>query len=164
MPPRMVDPATIQLRPVRGTVRIGGEPIASRLIFRAPALLRSVTTSSNDEGEFQALLPDAGTEDWNVTVSIAELSVNRVVKVTVPKNEDQSIAIDLPAWTVTGIVVKADGTPVSGAIVDVVGDDEMPFTQTMSIEDERSCWRQLPMVRTRSKPAPQHSARAISPK
>lgn len=124
----------IEMRRIHGTVRLGENPVSALLMFTSPSL-RAVSTASDDKGKFDVVLPDSTATEWKVWVSVPDLRIKRETKVTLSPQGTDEVAIDLPVRTLAGTVVDADGAPVSGAIVDIVGDGELQFTQTIAEDD-----------------------------
>lgn len=104
---------------VRGTVRLGKEPLAASLFFGGKHGEIRVEARSNEEGEFSLVLPRRG--DWGLAISAAEPIVERVLRAVAvspkPGTEEALLSLRLPATVVRGVVVDEAGAPVAGANV-----------------------------------------------
>ena len=101
---------------VVGTVRLGEEPLASRLFFggkRGRGGIK-IEAESDAEGQFSIVLPRGGT--WTVDVEADDPPVNAAgLEVEVRRRRD--VEIEIPDTAIRGTVVDDDGRPVSGAWV-----------------------------------------------
>ncbi|MCD4749013.1 MAG: carboxypeptidase-like regulatory domain-containing protein, partial [Thermoanaerobaculales bacterium] len=104
---------------VRGTVSLGGEPIAAHLWFGGRYGELIVEVEADNDGEFEVTLPHKG--QWQVDVHDYELRVDTCgIEVEIDPNGDSGIAdveIELPGTELYGKVVDERGEPVSLAQV-----------------------------------------------
>jgi hypothetical protein len=91
---------------VKGTLRLGGEPLAATLWFGSRFGAERVKMTSSAEGAFKGALPRRG--KWALDVESSELSLMTMADVTVP-DDDEPLDIDLPDTTLSGWVVGSDG-------------------------------------------------------
>lgn len=143
-PGRGLELIDLPLIEVRGTVRLGDEPLATRVAF-ARHDGRQVRFLSDEEGRFEGSLPEPG--KWLVGV---ELEGGRqavpVGPVEVRKAEGKSwaeVEIVLPDTRVAGLVVDEDGRPVAGAKVLATlfgGTKQGASGQTETASDGRFEW------------------------
>ena len=115
-PPLEID---IPFVKVRGTLRLGQEPLAARLYFGGQHGQIRVEARSNEKGEFTLVLPRRG--DWDLAVSAAEPPVERSLRAVAvspkPGSEEALLSLRLPATVVRGVVENEAGAPVAGANV-----------------------------------------------
>lgn len=106
---------------VRGTIRVGEEPLEAELRFESND--GRVTMTSDASGTFAGTLPNEGT--WQVQVSPAHARQRmrvRKLDVRVPEGETAApVEIELPGGRIEGIVIDDDRRPVADVEVLVWG-------------------------------------------
>ncbi|HEX6861322.1 MAG TPA: hypothetical protein VF414_00820 [Thermoanaerobaculia bacterium] len=108
-------PITLNLLWVDGTVHLGDEPVAGRLLFRGDGGVE-IKMTSNEGGRFEGPLPKAG--NWRVDIEGDEPRLKSKTTVEIkPKGSRASVAIEIPNTVVSGRVVDSEGKPVRGADV-----------------------------------------------
>lgn len=121
------NPAPIHVRlrvvKVKGTVLLGGEPLAATVNFGGKYGAVRVEARADEKGRFETLLPRAG--EWQVHVASDEPGVEREIpKVLVepkPGTDEAVVDLDLPKTLLRGkVIVAATGAPVPGSIVTAV--------------------------------------------
>ncbi len=116
-------PVELDLVLVSGEVLIGEKRLPSTLRFDRPSGPSRITTSTNDEGEFEVVLP--GTGEWVVNVTSTEPQVKARgiwVDVERPKGSQPAhVVIKLDDTAVFGEVVDEGAVPVAGAVISVFG-------------------------------------------
>lgn len=100
---------TVDLHPVRGTIKLGSDPIAATIWFGGMSGSQRVKMISDAKGAFQGSLPRMGL--WPVEVSGSEPAFRSVARVTV--KQDEPVKISLPDNRVTGWVIGPDGGRLS---------------------------------------------------
>jgi hypothetical protein len=102
---------------VQGRVTLGKEPLAATLWFGGRFGAVRVKMSSDEEGEFEGVLPRSGS--WGVEVQASDPKLDTEAKVDVePDPEgDAKVEIRLPNTYVFGKVVDEAGRPLSRARV-----------------------------------------------
>jgi hypothetical protein len=110
-------PINIDLLWVKGTVRLGDQPVSGRLFFGGRSGAVSIEMPSDADGHFEGPLPKPGS--WQVDIEGAEPALRTFTKVEVkkPKGDHTSVTIDLPDTKVYGRVVDPSGKPAPGADV-----------------------------------------------
>ncbi len=121
--PTFVD---IPLVEIEGYIRLGGEPLAARLVFGSTQGARQVTFVTDDEGRFDGFLPHEGR--WPVDLvaqegpmlhqALSEVEVKRR-----PGKRVVKLGIELPATGLLGEVVKG-GAPVPNAKLVILREHE----------------------------------------
>jgi hypothetical protein len=140
-------PVTLRLpiTRVRGTVKLGSQPLKARLSFGARAGGASVVMDSDDQGGFQGHLPRAGS--WSVQIDAVTPPVSRVLRavaVDPGASGEATVDLTLPTTALSGTVTDTDGRPVR-ALVDLMpGASEDLLTQVWSDADGRYSIRGLP--------------------
>ena len=126
---------------VAGRVRLGAQPLRTRLVFINEAGGEPVTLASDDDGRFQGLLPAApGVLEtrWTVEAHAAHPPINRRLEgVSVrPAAGEAPVWVDLalPMFAVRGTVVSEGGEPESGA--QVTFEDTRSGARTVAATDE----------------------------
>lgn len=105
---------------VRGTVRLGEEPLPATLKFGL------IPLASDAEGRFEGFLPHDGS--WDVEVASTEARIERRLQLEVfekPGKPYAEIEIRVPETTLAGWVVDENGQPVADAIVTAQSLDEI---------------------------------------
>lgn len=106
---------------VRGTVRLGGEPLEALLTFGGVYGWVSVPLESDAEGRFSGALPTVPGQEWEVTIESSRPPVKRTLQRVKPvfdaSEQDAEVLIDLPNNTLAGQVVDETDRPVPKAIV-----------------------------------------------
>lgn len=117
---------TLDPTPIEGALKLGGEPIAGSIYFGGRRGSESVRVEANEEGAFSGTLPRSGS--WVVEIVAKERKVDRWLReVHVRALEGGGpahIALNLPATTLTGRVLRESGAPAAGARVTIVRGDE----------------------------------------
>ncbi len=110
-------PINIDLLWVKGTVRLGDQPVSGRLFFGGRSGAVKIEMSSDTDGRFEGPLPKPG--KWQVEIEGAQPAVKTFTKVEVkkPKGDHASVDIDLPDTKVYGRVVDPSGKPAARAQV-----------------------------------------------
>lgn len=107
---------------VRGSVKIGEQPLAARVTFLDDRGLRLPVRTKAD-GTFVTLLPKIEKDTWpRVEVESTNPFVKRsLTSVTLSGTDSPEASVDLqlPATTVEGTVVDTDGVPLMEAVIDV---------------------------------------------
>ena len=108
---------------LRGTVKLGKEPLAATLWFGGSHGRETIKLDSDRDGTFHGVLPRDGW--WTVDLSSAAPKFEARIRVKVQSDgEDRARAdIDLPATRVYGKVVDDTGHPMPAATVMVSTDD-----------------------------------------
>jgi hypothetical protein len=96
----------VESHDVKGTLRLGGEPLTATLWFGSRFGAERVKMTSNAEGAFSGALPRRG--EWPLDVESSELSLLTMTDVTVPDG-GKTLDIDLPDTTLSGWVIGSDG-------------------------------------------------------
>ncbi|HEX7830153.1 MAG TPA: carboxypeptidase-like regulatory domain-containing protein [Thermoanaerobaculia bacterium] len=109
-------PITIDSEPVRGTVRLGDEPLAAEIIFGTRDGAERVTLTSDEAGAFEGSLPRLGR--WTVEVRSDTENVSAVRLIDIAKDEE--IEIRLADSTIAGRVLDRDGEPAANARIAVI--------------------------------------------
>ncbi len=125
---------TMRVVRVKGSVHLGGEPLAAKVYFGGKFGAVRVEATADEDGRFETMLPKAG--EWLVHVASADPAVEREIpKVPVePKpGTDQAIVdLELPNTLLRGkVIVAATGVPVPKSIVTAVSTGE---TQESSVQ------------------------------
>lgn len=107
----------IEFVPVEGSVSLGDDPVPARLIFGGRFGAQKVTLEANEEGEFEGILPRAGT--WRVDLEATEPALDTRVEVEVeqPREGPAEVLIELPDTEVFGRVVDQRERPMPEAQV-----------------------------------------------
>lgn len=100
---------------VEGIVTLAGEPLAARLYFGGTNGVESIRLRSDAEGRFSGTLPRLG--DWSVDVVARAQAVERKGIQVVVADEEGTVEIALPATSIEGRVVDANGMAVEDAAV-----------------------------------------------
>lgn len=115
-------PITIELGAVkvRGRVTLGSDPLASAtVIFGGRFGAEKVEARTDRDGEYEALLPRAGS--WKVDLTASDPVVNRrfaSLDVPTPKGNKPSVLdIELADTTLSGELRMRDGSPIDKAAV-----------------------------------------------
>ncbi|MCU1228679.1 MAG: hypothetical protein JWO97_1563 [Acidobacteria bacterium] len=105
----------VESHDVKGTLRLGGEPLAGTLWFGSRSGVERVRMTSNAEGKFAGSLPRRG--KWALDVESSEPALMAMSEVTVP-DDGKALEIDLPDTKLSGWVVGSDGQrSSSGSVV-----------------------------------------------
>lgn len=110
---------SLDLVPVEGEVRLGAEPLPSRLIFHDRNAV-SVPLDADEDGAFAGLLPGEG--EWSVNVRSPDHEVNERltgVEVEVGPSGVAKLDFRLPDTRLEGRVVGPGGDPEARAVVTV---------------------------------------------
>jgi hypothetical protein len=137
-------PITVPLVRLRGTVRLGDDPLAATLRFGgAHGTLRSRITA-DEEGAFSGVLARDG--EWTVEIESAEPALETVRRVEVTPGSDgvAEVDIELDDTELVGRVVTRDGRPVAGAQIKVSALSEMVTKRLTSSENGEFRSRALP--------------------
>lgn len=119
---------TISRVAVRGILRAGDDPLAARLSFTRSG--RRVNMTSDAEGSFRGMLPEAGEWKVEITPAAAFSVVTRSVDVVARDGgAGAEIEIELPGGRLEGIVVDESGRPVMAA-VDVRRERTIAYAET----------------------------------
>jgi hypothetical protein len=102
---------------VKGRVSMGDDPVSGEIWFGGETGTERVRATSDEEGEFEIVLPRAGA--WVVDV-VARDSGIRFRGHEVEVTEGDELQIDLPATEIAGEVLDGNGRPVPGAMVRMV--------------------------------------------
>lgn len=107
----------IDLIYVRGTVRLGDEPLAATLWFGGRFGSTWIEMSSDEEGKFEGVLPRLGT--WRVDVAASDPKIESHAEVEVKPDREGEAAIEvrLPNTLFFGKVVDEADRPVADANV-----------------------------------------------
>jgi hypothetical protein len=103
---------------VQGRITLGREPLASTLWFGGRFGAVRVKMSSDEEGEFEGVLPRGGSWKVEVQASDPKLDTEAKVEVEPDPDGDAKVEIRLPNTYVFGKVVDEAGRPISRARVD----------------------------------------------
>jgi hypothetical protein len=112
---------------VSGTVRIDGKPISGVLTIGGRNVPVSVPLDVAGDGSFSGKVPFDPKSEWSVAFDSISPPIQSTLSVR-PREVTESeggwrLDIDLEAWGIDGIIVDADGEPVTKAIVDVASVD-----------------------------------------
>lgn len=119
---------TISRVAVRGVLRAGDDPLAARLSFTRSG--RRVNMTSDAEGSFRGMLPEAGEWKVEITPAAAFSVVTRSVDVVArDSGAGAEIEIELPGGRIEGIVVDESGRPMT-ASVDVRRERTIAYAET----------------------------------
>lgn len=103
---------------VRGTVSLGEEPLVARLYFGGEYAKNAKVCSTDKEGKFDCVLPEAAT--WLLTVKGEGLVRNLWVEIKPPKGKKEAfLELSFPATELQGEVVTAQGETPRACIVNV---------------------------------------------
>lgn len=117
---------------VEGTVSYGDQPIAARLTFGGEFGSPRQLLISDDDGKFSGMLPRPEKEPWDVFVESEappmRLTLHDVRGET--SDDDPVVRFDvrLPRTAVTGVVVRADGSPAEYALLSIEGNGTVEQT------------------------------------
>ena len=113
----------IDVLTVRGTVRLGKEPLSATLWFGGRHGESRVKMESDHEGSFHGILPKDGW--WRVDIDSTEprLNARTKVKVTADRQKRAGVEIALPATRLFGKVLDDQGRPARAALVSLETDD-----------------------------------------
>ncbi|HEX4863899.1 MAG TPA: carboxypeptidase-like regulatory domain-containing protein, partial [Acidimicrobiales bacterium] len=116
---RVID---IKIVTLRGTVKLGKEPLAAELWFGGRRGSTSIKLDADRDGKFQGILPRDGW--WVVDISSASPKFEARTRVKVESEGQDRVRadIDLPATRVFGKVVDDQRHPVPDAIVSLTTD------------------------------------------
>ena len=109
----------IGLEEVRGTVRLGDQPLAGRLAFGAPEENLSIEIRSAVDGTLEGQLPRLG--KWQVVVTSEQPSVHRQIEVEIRRGADGRgrLEIVLEDRALTGEIVDENGKRLDRAILKI---------------------------------------------
>jgi hypothetical protein len=126
---------------VAGRVRLGEQPLRTRLVFSNESGGEPVTLTSDDDGRFQGLLPAAADvleTRWTVEAHASHPPISRRLEdVRVRSTASEAavwVDLALPVFAVRGTVVSEDGEPQSGA--QVTFEDTRSGARTLAATDE----------------------------
>ena len=115
---------SIETTRVRGTVTLGGQPLAARITFVGERGTRLPVRSKAD-GSFLTLLPKIAGDRWpRVEVEAANPRVKRAltdVALSGADSPEATVDIALPSTSLAGMVVDAGGMPQRFALINVTG-------------------------------------------
>ena len=111
---------TIPAIEVRGSVKLGEEPLSARLVFGGKYGALSVTLATDEEGAFAGLLPRAGV--WEIEAEVSDPPIKKRMQKEVTDGEDLEIVF--PDTRVQGTVVDEQGRNVGRAIVKITNLEE----------------------------------------
>ena len=113
----------LKILALRGTVKLGKEPLAATLWFGGRHGKESIQLTSDREGSFQGAVPRDGW--WTVDVSSAspKFEARTRVKVKTDRQQRARADIDLPGTRVYGKVLDDAGHPMPAATIMVSTDD-----------------------------------------
>lgn len=138
----------LPLLEVRGTLEMGGEPLAARLFFTTPGgNLQKVRFAADIEGRFEGFLPRSGA--WGVTVTEPgqgmEVTLEAIDVQPAQGKSWAEVSIALPGTRLEGRVVTASGQAVPAAQVRAVSFPRSRHpSSTTSAEDGRFRFFGLP--------------------
>jgi hypothetical protein len=111
---------TLDLFPVAGRVTLAGRPLALELRFGGRMGRRQITFGSDEQGEFEGMLPGSGR--WPVSARLSasgnEVSLEPLVVERPPRGEVAWIELELPDTVLRGRVID----PLQGALDQVTVD------------------------------------------
>lgn len=137
-------PILIEAIRLTGTVRLGDQPVAARIWFGGKNSVLSVKLTAGEAGTFDGMVQAFDGDSVEVTVESASPPVNRTLRVPVQRRgAELSIDVVLPATTVLGRVVRADGTEVIRGLVTLSGPQGL-LVQTHIDPDGRFVLHGLP--------------------
>jgi hypothetical protein len=125
---------------VRGSVRLGDQPLVADLWFGGKHGAQKVRLKSDESGEFKGVLPREGA--WNVEIVSQAPKVHRSVPGLAVKKSpgagEARVEIALPHTVLLGRVVRERGEPADHAIVFVtaLGGQEPPFPEHAGADGE----------------------------
>lgn len=114
---------------VRGTVRLGGKPLAARVAFGAPEENISIVLEADAEGVLAGALPRLGT--WHVVVTSDSPTIRRKAEVEVRRDADGSgrLEILLEDRALAGEIVDENGKRVERAILTITASSRRESSQ-----------------------------------
>ena len=117
----------LKILTVRGTVKLGKEPLAATLWFGGRHGSSTIKLESDRDGKFHGVLPRDGW--WTVEVSAAspKFDARTRVKVESDGQDRGRVDVDLPATRVYGKVVDEAGHPMPDAMVALSTDEDLVF-------------------------------------
>jgi hypothetical protein len=120
---RTLDVAIETIR-VRGSVALGGQPLAALVTFCGQRGMR-LPVHSKADGSFVTLLPKIAGDKWpRVEVESEKAHVKRTltdVTLTDTDSPEAFVDLQLPAASIEGIVVQRGGMPAHNALINVGG-------------------------------------------
>lgn len=122
----------IDVLTVRGTVKLGKEPLAATLWFGGRYGSQRVKMDSDPEGNFHGILPKDGW--WRIDIDSEEPRFNTrtKVKVTADRQKRAEVDIVLPATRLFGKVLDDQGRAVRDADISLSTDEEALRAETDS--------------------------------
>jgi hypothetical protein len=104
---------------VRGTLRLGQDPLSATLWFGGRFGSSAVRMEADDQGKFQGVLPRGGS--WAIDVDAIQPKFQTRARVEVESGDKgtSQLEIVLPANRLYGAVLADDGLPAAGALVSV---------------------------------------------
>ena len=106
---------------VYGTLTHEDEPLSALFWLDAPQSGQRIEFHSDEEGEFEGYLPQEG--QWGVKIWIREfkskITLNPIDIEPFLGSHEAQIDLEIPPLTLSGQVVKEDGTLAIGAVVDL---------------------------------------------
>jgi hypothetical protein len=132
---------SIPLTSVKGTVRLGAKPIAGVLTIGGRNVPVSVPLDVADDGSFSGRVPFDPKSEWSVSFDSISPPIQSTLSVR-PRELAESegggwrLDVELEAWGIDGIVVDADGKPITKAIIDIASvDGQQPVMQVHPADD-----------------------------
>ncbi len=133
----------LEMTPVRGTVRLGDEPVEAHVYFGGKSGTEKIVAKSDKEGRFFCVLPRAGR--WIVQVEAPAVHLSRFledVDIHCPgRRAECQVELTFPATALSGQVVTPEGQGVK-ALVNVSGRVEA-ISQLFTEDDGRFLVRGL---------------------
>jgi hypothetical protein len=108
-----------------GTVTLGKQPIAAKLMFNGGHAESTITWRSDAEGRFHGYMPVPQEKTWTVTVQSelppVDVTLNDVAMQINDSTKVARVDVKLPLTSISGLVVDERGEPVPDALVNVDG-------------------------------------------
>lgn len=116
---RVEGAVALEIWTLAGSIRLGGEPVATAIYFGGRRGAESVRFDSDIDGRFHGVLPRVGL--WRVEIGLKDNGEHSVLAQQVrvrPTNEQEAeVEISIPDTHLSGRVIEADGKAAAGADV-----------------------------------------------
>lgn len=125
---------------VDGSLTRDGEPVEASVVFGGKSADERVRLISDDEGEFEGVLPRDGR--WPVSVVLDDQTlVLHPVSVVADERGEAELSLEIPSGRLSGVVVDSRGDPVAGAEVLVSRSAAAELDESETTTDEEGTFR-----------------------